>query len=616
MADKAQLIRAMAARSCAFYAQSYLSGPPESPYNGRFLVSEHHQEWSDILNDRDPREKDFICVLAARDSGKSAFFSLAYPIWQIDRHPGDGRNNYGVIFSSKQDQASRILLDVLAEVESNPNLAHLLPEKRGRNWGGTFAKFANGHRLYARGYGVRVRGMHPKYVILDDVLNDSTDLVSEVGRRRNISYYYSAIEPMVVPGGQVVVVGTPFHKQDLYNALSEDNRVRCYRYPAIREDGRALWPERYSIQALQRIRSGMPPVVFSREYLCEPVAEGATLFPEHLFHNSRVARHDVVLGREREYWEKEHGIQTVFMGVDFALSANVGADYTVLFVVGVDQVGNRWVIDIVRQKGMEFQNQLQLIKNIGRRYRCDSIYLESNQAQRIFGDELIRTTDLPIKNVQTGEEKHSVEKGVPSLRRILENEKFRIPRGDDRSKRITDIWIDEMQSFTFDGGRVVSVGSHDDTVMALYVCDKAIREGSFSFTFGPQPGDEEAFQEETGYTLDPDMLLMDGAYRSGDIELDAQLDEQLRQEGLLLSSRQGGDASNIRAQQSVLEGKEIAADEDATPPPVLKPSTAKGGHMRDHVLSATVAKPAKEVLRVGGAPTAGELGAMFGHLKG
>ena len=86
--------------------------------------------------------------------------------------------------------------------------------------------------------------------------------------------------------------------------------------------------------------------------------------------------------------------------------------------------------------------------------------------QRIFGDELIRTSDLPIKKFHTGVQKHSLDKGVPSLRVLLENGKFRIPRGDARSVELTDIWIDEMRSFTWHDGKLASVGGHDDTVMA------------------------------------------------------------------------------------------------------------------------------------------------------
>ena len=113
------------------------------------------------------------------------------------------------------------------------------------------------------------------------------------------------------------------------------------------------------------------------------------------------------------------------------------------------------------------------------------MFLESNQMQAIFGQELRADTDLPIKEFHTtGLAKHSLERGLPSLRTLLENGKFRIPRGDARSVELTDLWITELNQFLFDKGRVQSIGAHDDVAMACWICDQACRTGaSFSASF-------------------------------------------------------------------------------------------------------------------------------------
>lgn len=53
----------MAVASCAFFAQEYLTGPQD--YGGKFFVSEHHQEWDELIH-----KHDRLCVLAPRDHGK------------------------------------------------------------------------------------------------------------------------------------------------------------------------------------------------------------------------------------------------------------------------------------------------------------------------------------------------------------------------------------------------------------------------------------------------------------------------------------------------------------------------------------------------------------------
>ena len=469
--------------SCVFMAQEILTGPSEKPYNGRFLIGEHHEEWDYLL-----RHYDRLCILAPRDHGKTFFWDFAVPIWKALTQP----NGIGFIFSATQDQASRILGDIRHEIETNPRLQWLVPARKDK-WSGTHIRLANGHQIYARGFGTKVRGAHPTWIVVDDGLNDET-AYSDVVRQKQIDYFYTAITNMIVPGGQIIVVGTPFHQADLYADLQKNPEYEFKRYRAINTDEHgndfALWPERYGLERLRRRRDEIGVVRFTREFQCDPIADDMSLFPGWLFRGDPVEQpYGVCLGMDKEFWDKL-GV-SAFMGVDFAMSSSVSADYTVVWTMGTDKHGNRWIMDIQREKGLGFQQQLSLIKEAAKKYEPGLIFLESNQMQRIFGDELIRTTDLPIKKfVTTAQNKNALDKGVPSLRVLLENQKFRIPRGDARSVELTDFWINEMRAFTWSDGKLQSVGTHDDTVMACWICDQAIRQGAFGFSFGDEEGEE------------------------------------------------------------------------------------------------------------------------------
>jgi hypothetical protein len=464
-----------------------------APYNGRFLIGPHHEAWDQLIHRRRR-----ICVLAPRDHGKTFYWDFAFPLWKAEAQP-DGR---GYIFSGSQEQAVRILGDIKDEVEDNPKLQHLLPTGVAKVWSATVIELKNGHRIYARGFGTKTRGAHPGWLVVDDGLNDE-DAYSELVRRKKIDYFMTAISGMVGPTGQLVVVGTPFHAQDLYGELERNTEYTFARYPALDPvSGQALWPARYDVEKLAARRREIGSVRFTREYLCQPISDDMSLFPGHLFQGQPTEQTAAVLGKGARYWE-QLGITRRFIGVDLAISSSTGADYTVLFVLGLDRWGNRWVLDIIREKGLGFQQQLSLVNAAGRKYDPDLIFIESNQMQRVFGDELIRTTSLPIKKfVTTGAgkvknkqptgnttsaNKNSLEGGVPGLRVLLENKKFRIPRGDARSVEITDQWIGEMRSFTWLDGKLQGVGAHDDTVMALWIADQAVRQGGFSFSVGDEP---------------------------------------------------------------------------------------------------------------------------------
>ncbi len=477
-----EMTEALVRVSCAYMAQELLQGPLEPPYDGRFLVSEHHEEWDRLVT----KEKR-ICVLAPRDHSKTFFFDFAYPIWKAITQP----NGIGFIFSATSPQAERILDDIKTELETNPKLQWLVPKKKTL-WSSKVIRLSNGHRIYARGFGTKVRGAHPNWIVVDDGLNDET-AYSELVRKKQIDYFYTAITNMIIPGGQIIVVGTPFHQMDLYADLEKNPEYVFKRYQAMKKDGVPLWPERYDKKRLDAKQREIGTVRFTREFQCEPIGDDMSLFPGHLFRGKPTEQPLVKLGMPARFWDAA-GV-TRYMGVDFAMSSSVQADYTVIWVMGVDKKGNRWIVDIIREKGLPYQKQQGMIIEAARKYSPSLIYLESNQMQQIFGDELIRTTDLPIKKFITGVQKNALDKGVPSLRVLLENGKFRIPRGDARSIELTETWVSEMRSFTWHEGKLQGVGGHDDTVMACWICDQAIRQGGFSFSFG-----------EDGDTIDPDNL--------------------------------------------------------------------------------------------------------------
>lgn len=470
-----ELTQEMVLESVAYFADSFLSGPNEAPYNGRFLIGDHHLEWDELL-----AYYDRVCVLSARDHGKSYFFDFAYPIRQAIKYPRE----CGFIFSATQSQATDLLDMIKKEIESNPKLQYLVPVKK-TYWGSTKIVLANGHRIYAKGFNVRVRGAHPIWVVVDDGLNDETAW-SETTRKKQNDYFFNSISNIITPKGQIVVVGTPFHENDLYGELKKNKRYICKTYPAESNpgepDNKALWPDRYSLEVLNTKKIEIGTINYGREFLVSPISDEMSLFPAGLFKGSPVEQFNIVLGMPLSFWT-DKGI-VPYIGVDFAISSTVQADYTVIIVLGVDDFGNRWLIDMFRKKGMPYQEQRSEINRLGRLYDPGLMALESNQMQRVFGDELIRETDLPIFKFTTDQSKNSLEFGIPELRVLLENGKFRIPRGDSRSIELTDILIDELRSMTFLEGKVKSVGKHDDAAMALWICNQAVKHGGFGFSFG------------------------------------------------------------------------------------------------------------------------------------
>lgn len=458
-----------------FFAMTILDGPPQPPFCGRLLFSDYHLEWEDIV-----RTKKRFLIKASRSGGKTFFHSFIVPLWRIVTDP----TGSGFIFGGTELNAQRILEDIRREIEKNPKLQWLYPSSRSRKWTATQIRASNGHHITARGYRTRVRGSHPTWAVADDVLTDE-DAYSDAQRKKNIEFWFTAISSMVVQGGSLGICGTPMHRQDLISEIEGNPAYHSGCYPAVGSDGQSTWPEVFSTPYLDELRIELGSVRFARERLCSPVSDDMSLFPKSLFFADGVMQPTVCLGQPRSYWEQA-GVRRIFIGVDFAFSTSVGADFFCVWVMGLDDHDNRWIIDIYREKGVPYGTQKQMIVTYGRRYAPETIYLEANQAQQIVADELIQQTDLPIRKFYTTAEKHSLSKGIPGMRVLLENRKYRIPRGDQHSVEATDIFIDECNNFTWINGKVQSVGGHDDVLMSAYVCEQAVKSGGFTFRIGDE----------------------------------------------------------------------------------------------------------------------------------
>lgn len=450
-----------------------------------------------------------IAINAARDHSKSTFFSYVYPIWRAWSEPGCEV----YIFSKTSDQAMEFL-DIIIWGKNNlkgmvdiPALAHLVPitgkspKGRATRLQRRDVRLLNGSRFRAIGYGKAIRGAHPKYIVLDDPLNDE-DMWSETQRDKHIEYFKSAIVNMVPPGGQICIVGTPYHISDLYGWLRDNPKYIFRRFPAIMKDpktgeDKALFPWRWSLQALYDKKEEVGSVSFAREILCQPITDDIAIFPSYLFPPC----YDETLSIQPTLAEIEARQLSVYAGIDIARSASVGADYFVIFVIGKDPMGARHILDIQRFKGEPFKRQLERVEMMNERYRPGLVFIESNAMQQVWSDELRRTTDVPVKEFVTlASNKYPLDKGVPSLRILLENQKIVIPRRGELSKKIVDPWIRECTEFAFVEGKLQGIGKHDDTVMAWWFAEEAAKAGGFSFGFGDEGAEDDG--EFTGAVAD------------------------------------------------------------------------------------------------------------------
>ena len=446
-----------------------------------FQMSWHHLEWGDLA-----MRYNKLCIEAARDHGKSFYFSNAYLIWklysysrpawkQYAKRPSKSNSNRGYLFSFSLQQSVDLMEILKGTIEANDTLKErLMPEntKEGA-WASTNILCKNGARLTCKGFGSSVRGAHPYFIVVDDGLKDNV-IYSQLQRTKSIDYFHSVIMNMLVPGGQIIVVGTPFHANDLYGDLKSKsiaatgNRNGWFviEYPAIFPDGRILWPGRWGFDDLMDKRATQGNIIFSRENLCRPITNESSIFPMKVLEVSVRGMEKYTLVRNRDDFPMKFA--RIVVGCDFAISANVGADWSVFTVWGVTEEREMYLMYMYREKGKTFYEQMQTLKAINVRFRPDIMVVEQNQFQVVFVQEGDRQ-GLPVMGHTTGIDKYDLKTGWPGIAVLMERGKIHIPTGDQASRNAKDLIFDDLGSVAFTDKGLESVGSHDDISSSIWL---------------------------------------------------------------------------------------------------------------------------------------------------
>ena len=439
-----------------------------------FQMSWHHLEWGDLVHHHNK-----LCIEAARDHGKSYYFSNAYAIWQLYRYsppkvqqfskrPSKSNSNRGFLFSFSLQQAVDLIEILKGTIEGNDTLRErLMPAntKEGA-WASTNIVCKNGARLTGKGFGSSVRGAHPYWIIVDDGLKDNV-IYSQLQRQKSIDYFHSVIMNMLVPGGQIIVVGTPFHANDLYGDLKTKNGWFVIEYPAIFPDGRILWPQRWSFRDLLDKKNTQGNIIFSRENLCRPIVSDSSIFPLSILKRGLVRMENYTLVSSRDDFPIRFA--KVVTGCDFSISANVGADYFCFSTFGIDEDNGMWLLNMKLGKGKTYDEQLQILKGINVRFRPDVMVFESNVFQQIFTEGATKY-GMPVVPHNTGAEKNDLSKGWMQISVLFERGLMHIPYGDKYSQDIKDIIFEQLGSVAFtDKGGLESVGSHDDCCSSMWL---------------------------------------------------------------------------------------------------------------------------------------------------
>lgn len=309
--------------------------------------------------------------------GKTALVSQFFPAWLLGRMP-DAKvilASYAADLAVANSRAVRGLLrdaryapifGALAAVDTPVALSD--ESRSAASW-----ELASPHRggLTAAGVGGGITGKGAHLLVIDDPFKNREEAESASRRELVWRWYTSSAYTRLEPGGAIVVVHTRWHQDDLAGRLLKRmamdplaDRWEVISLPALpeeglfrndanerraalleglwvdaadplgRDKGEALWPERYSAEALRRVRATVGDYDWFALYQQQPRPLGGAFLRREWFRLVRPADapRGVVWMR---YW-------------DLAVSEREGADYTASIAAAMGEDGTVYYRDMVR----------------------------------------------------------------------------------------------------------------------------------------------------------------------------------------------------------------------------------------------------------------------------
>jgi len=386
----------------------------------------HHLVLIDALQRLSDRKYSRLVVMLPPRHGKSELVSRLFPAWCFCRN----QNEQVIVASYALDLASAMNRDCQRIITSE-KYAELFPEvKLSEGESGymrTTKRFdiVGGKGYYlASGVGGGITGAGATVGIIDDPVKNAEDADSKTIRDKTWEWYRTTFRTRFEPGAIEVICQTRWHDDDLTGRVLKGRKAgeEVISLPALceapeenRSIGDALWPERYSREALLETKEDVGTRSWIALYQQKPSDEDGGLikkvwFPRYDPRKYSLANKKVNFFIDTAYTSEEKNDPTA--GIAYVKE---GADYYVL------EVSADW---------MEFNEQVKFTKDFSQRNGYTSlsiIRVEPKATGKSIVQVMKAGTDLNIKEGVSPKE--SKVSRVNSVSGVLEGGRVFLPEG-------------------------------------------------------------------------------------------------------------------------------------------------------------------------------------------
>lgn len=438
-----------------------------------YTWGEHIDQWINMYSENDGSEVHRVCIIAPRDHSKSTTLRVMLLHQCLFRRKGDGKPFTIALISASKDTAVRRLQEIRDDMLRHPQLSKYLDPKRGNK---TEIYFTNGAYIVASSVGSAIRGEHPACVAFDDVLVDNDDMNPKALQ----NWFRKTITPMLSPGSFFYVVGTPMSMTDLYHTEMLENPAwktgiwSCFsnwdEWKADSENVEPIpiWPEYRSKKFLLEQRVAMGELAFTQESGCRVVDDDSAVFPSH------ITRINMDMTKVIQ-WESEHEGK---YAIGFDPAHGIKQDYSVMVTLRRDSEGYIHFVNMWRRNDFSPMQQIDQIIAWNNSYNHPIFASEDVGFQRLY-NSLLQQKNAHIDFRPSKVSNRALKQGLLSrVRAVFESGKIVWPYGDDKTRTMVNLILNEFEGHAWDSGLIVDKTKHNDCVMAFaHACDMLIEGG-------------------------------------------------------------------------------------------------------------------------------------------
>lgn len=395
---------------------------------------------------------------------KSISVSVAFPAWLLGQNPKTQIMcaSYGMALSHKHSMDSRLLI----ESEWYKRIFPRTKLVEDQNTKSKFVTTERGFRL-ATSIGSAVTGSGADFLIIDDPLN-ADGANSETTREAANTWYDQVFSTRLNDRkeGCIILVMQRLHENDLSGHLLAKGGWENLSIPLIaecdteysrgkikikREMGNILHEQRLGEREIKQLKAELGPYAFAGQYQQRPSPAGGGEFRKEWI----------------QYYDSiDHSTLNKYIFVDPANSKHKKSDYTAMFVIGVGQDKNVYILDMVRDR-LDVKGREDMLFSLHQKYRPLGVAYEKYGMQ--VDSDWIRYAQerrnyrFPITDVGGTMDK---EGRIRRLQSMFANSRMWFPRALFKNNHENNV-IDLVNEFIIQEYVPFPVGVHDDMMDCL-----------------------------------------------------------------------------------------------------------------------------------------------------